>query len=97
MEDARLIAYIKLQLSKGVSLEQIRQKLISVGWQEYYINQAIGLVKQQTESNEGQTQPSYKEIPKESSNSWILLASGVFLIISGILTLSVLVIKEMIT
>ena len=57
----------------------------------------MGLGKQQTESNEGQTQPSYKEIPKESSNSWILLASGVFLIIGGILTLSVLVIKEMIT
>ena len=47
MIDSRLVNYINSQLSKGASLEQIRQKLISSGWQDYQIRLATEWAMQQ--------------------------------------------------
>ncbi|MFH0868521.1 MAG: hypothetical protein V1831_04365 [Candidatus Woesearchaeota archaeon] len=97
MTDSRLVNYIKSQLSKGASLEQIRQILIFTGWYDYQINPAVELATQQTISNNMQTFPSYRESVKESSNLRILLASGTILISGGVLALIILIIQEIVT
>ncbi|MFH0805436.1 MAG: hypothetical protein V1901_00915 [Patescibacteria group bacterium] len=96
MADSRLVNYIKSQLSKGASLEQIRQILIFTGWRDYQINPAIELATQQTTSNNMQTFSPYQESVKKSSNSWMLLASGIILIASGVLILIILIVKEIV-
>ena len=46
MVDPRIIDYIKSQLSRRVSVNQIKQSLLSQGWSNYDIDQAINLALQ---------------------------------------------------
>ena len=54
MADQRLVEYIKSELSRGVSAEQIRQILLEIGWQESDINEALGLINQPTAQQSAQ-------------------------------------------
>ena len=44
MVDQRVVDYIKTNLSKGFTLEQIKTVLINVGWQREEINNAINYI-----------------------------------------------------
>ena len=46
MVDQKVIDYIKENLEKGFPLEQIKQALINIGWQQEEINSAIDSVNQ---------------------------------------------------
>lgn len=84
MIDQRLVNYIKLELSKGISLNQIKQKLLSKGWLNYDIDKAINLATQNI-SSAIPTYNSYKESSPKPHKFWIFFVLiGVFLIAAGI-------------
>ena len=48
MVDQRVIDYINENLSRGISLQEIKQALINVGWQQEEINSSIDSINQGT-------------------------------------------------
>ncbi len=94
MVDQRLINYIKSELSRGTSLNKIKQRLLSQGWSNYDINNAISLATQQKTFPTIPTSSlsSYEESVKKSK-FWIILVLGV-VIIGGAFTFFMLTEKE---
>ncbi len=85
MVDQRVIDYIKTNLLNGFPLEQIKQALINVGWQQEEIDSAIDSVNQSNSIiNE-----NYKPISEKKNNKKIILISItiviIFCIILGLL------------
>ncbi|MEM2955044.1 MAG: hypothetical protein QW625_03800 [Candidatus Nanoarchaeia archaeon] len=74
-----LIKYIKLNLSRGASLEQIKQSLLAQGWSNYDINTALNLAVQQTFPKPIE----YNALAKKSSKPWIILVLVVAFVIIG--------------
>ncbi len=80
MVDSRLVNYVKAELSKGVSLEQIKQNLLPQGWSEEEINEAINSAKQ---GGTPTPQSSPQKEPNKSSKLWIIIGVIVILIIGA--------------
>lgn len=55
MADQRLVNYIKSEFSRGISLEQIKQNLISQGWSDYDINEATNMIVPKRETSRAET------------------------------------------
>ena len=78
MVDQRVIDYIKENLERGFPLEQIKQALINVGWQQEEINSSIDSINQGTYAID----KDYKKIvPKKENNKKIILISIAIVII----------------
>ena len=90
MVDPKLVNYIKTQLSRGTSVDQIKELLISRGWKIPDIFLAITMATQQSTNNYQQT---YQKSANQSSNLWMLLALGIIFVVGGVLTMIVLIVK----
>ena len=77
MADQRVIDYIKTNLSNGFPLEQIKQALIGVGWQQEEIDSAIDSVNQSNNIID----ENYKPISEKKNNKKIILISVTVVII----------------
>jgi len=84
MVDQRLVNYIKSEISKGTSLEQIKQRLLSRGWSEYDINEALSLAMQQRTFPTIPKPTIYKQPTKKSSKLWIIVLVVAIIIIAGV-------------
>ena len=82
MVDQRLVDYIRSQLLKGFSLGQIRQLLLSKGWHDSQINEAVNLIK--THSAEESKPAAGKERAKKSQKVWIILVLAVIIVTGSI-------------
>lgn len=91
MVDQRLVDYIKSELSRGASLQQIKQNLISHGWLESDINEAVSLAiaVPTTPMYTMPTTPMYKELIKKTSKQktsklWIIPVLVIIVVIGGV-------------
>lgn len=93
MIEQRLVDYIKTNLSKGFSLEQVKKKLLASGWPEYDVNEAINLSQQETSSptikpttktSKPVNSPIKKPVKKSSKTLWVVLIIIIVLIGGGI-------------
>lgn len=97
MANQKLVNYIKSELSRGVSLEQIKEVLISVGWSDYDVNEAVNLATQQKTFPTAPKAPIYIEPTKKSSNKfWIIpiIVIVIIVIIGGIFAFFIIRKKE---
>ena len=83
MADQRLVDYIKSELSRGTSLNQIRQSLLSQGWSDYDIYEAVDLATQQRTFPATSKPTMYEEPTKKSSKLWIISVLVVITLIIG--------------
>ena len=74
MVNPRLVNYIKTQLSRGFSVDRIKEALVSKGWKIQDVSLAVMMVKPQSTNNH---QPTYQKPDNQSSNLWMLLAFGI--------------------
>jgi uncharacterized protein YpmB len=84
MADPKVVSYIRSELSRGTPLQQIKRRLLSQGWSDYDINQAIILV------NSKETDTDIPAIPKFSldeenkkSKLWIIIPVLIAVIVIG--------------
>ena len=90
MVDIKLVNYIKSQLLRGKSENQIKDVLISSGWKISDINLAVMMATPQSTNKYQQT---YQKSANQSSNLWMLLALGIIFVVGGVLTIIVLIVK----
>lgn len=90
MVDAKLFSYMKTELSKGFSVDQIKKKLISSGWNVDDVELAVLDAKSQPINNFQQT---FQKSDNQSSKLWLLLASGITFVAVGLLTMIILIAK----
>lgn len=84
MVDQRLVEHLKENISKGYSIDQIRQGLIKANWPENEVNQAIDLASQQdTNQNKIPTK-------KPTKKKFIMIVSGMITLIILIISYSTL-------
>lgn len=95
MIDRRLVDYIKSELSKSTSLEQIRQNLLSKGWSNYDINEAMNLATQQKTLSAPPV--TYKEPAKKTPKKGIIFILIVIVIIGGIFAFFMLREKQVVS
>ncbi|RLJ08231.1 MAG: hypothetical protein DRP12_00975 [Candidatus Aenigmatarchaeota archaeon] len=80
MVDQRLVNYIRARLSRGDSLEQIKYDLISKGWSEEEIKQAVNLLLPREQISRAKTIARIAKIGAVTSSIFGLIRS-IFLII----------------
>jgi len=83
MVDQRLVNYVKLELSKNFSLNQIKQSLLAKGWSDYDVNEAVSLATQKRTFPTTQKPTINEESTKKSSKLGIILISIVVIIVIG--------------
>jgi len=77
MVDQRLVDYIKFELSRGTSLQQIKQDLLSQGWSDYDVDEAVSLATQR------RTLPNEEPVRK-FSKLWIISILIVIVVSGGV-------------
>jgi len=90
MVNTKLVNYIKSQLLRGASEDQIKEVLISVGWKIPDVNLAAMMITPQSTNSSQQT---YQKSANQSPNLWMLLALGIIFVVGGVLTIIVLIVK----
>jgi hypothetical protein len=79
LADPRLINYIQASLAKGFSREQLRQTLISVGWNEFVVDDALNQVLQQQTPQQVQPQsPPQQNMAQQTPQTRVNLAKARF-------------------
>jgi len=81
MVDQRVIDYINKNLSRGISLQEIKQSLINVGWQQEEINNAINSINQGTKPTDFIAKGYKQNISNKKDNKKIILISMAVVII----------------
>lgn len=83
MVDQRLVDYIKSELSRGNSLQQIKQNLLTRGWPNYDVNEAVSFATEQKTFPSSQTPIKTGKPTKKYSILLIILVLIVVIIIGG--------------
>jgi len=81
MVDQRVVDYINKNLSRGISLQEIKQALIDVGWKQEEINSAIDSVNQSTKPTDFIAKDYKQNISSKKDNKKIILISIAVVII----------------
>jgi hypothetical protein len=90
MPDEKLVNWINVELSKGMTLEKIKQDLLAQGWPNADIDEAVNSIKTKSNSSSNEIytpNPSsvVKEEPKKKKPIFTFIIVGLLVIAIGVL------------